>query len=184
MPLSRGRITAMILRHLYLAPRTLENWAESINWPVVDLLLWGLTTRWIESSQVAVPRLALIVLGLAVLTAFFLACSRREGDSFERAMTAGQGYLEKGDATNAITAYSKAVRLVPESIDARLNLANACLLAGDSPGVIRECEAVLKLDQNNAAAYYLMGVAYLRLNDAEQGLCHRHEDNTQSGAPQ
>lgn len=62
MGLSLGRIAAMTLRHLYLAPRTLENWAESIYWPVVDLLLWGLTTRWIESSHAAVPRLALIVL--------------------------------------------------------------------------------------------------------------------------
>ncbi len=62
MTLSLGRITAMILRHLYLAPRTLESWAEAIYWPVVDLLIWGLTTRWVESSGGEVPRLALIVL--------------------------------------------------------------------------------------------------------------------------
>jgi ABC-2 type transport system permease protein len=62
MRLSLGRIAAMILRHLYLVPRTLESWAEAIYWPVLDLLLWGLTTRWVESSHVQVPRLALIVL--------------------------------------------------------------------------------------------------------------------------
>ncbi len=62
MRLSLGRIVAMILRHLYLVPRTLESWGESLYWPVVDLLLWGLTTRWIETSPGAVPRLALIVL--------------------------------------------------------------------------------------------------------------------------
>jgi ABC-2 type transport system permease protein len=60
--MSSGRIVAMILRHLYLFPRTLENWAESIYWPVVDLLIWGLTTRWLETAQGDVPHLALIVL--------------------------------------------------------------------------------------------------------------------------
>ncbi len=62
MRLSLGRIIAMILRHLYMVPRTLESWAESIYWPVVDLVIWGLTTRWVESYQGSVPRLALIVL--------------------------------------------------------------------------------------------------------------------------
>jgi ABC-2 type transport system permease protein len=62
MTLSLRRIVAMFLRHIYLVPRTLENWAESIYWPVVDLLIWGLTTRWLESTGGDVPRLALIVL--------------------------------------------------------------------------------------------------------------------------
>jgi ABC-2 type transport system permease protein len=62
MRLSPGRITAMILRHLYMVPRTLESWAEAIYWPVLDLLLWGITTRWVESSSTQVPRLAMVVL--------------------------------------------------------------------------------------------------------------------------
>ena len=62
MSLSLGRINAMIIRHIYMIPRTLESWAESIYWPVVNLLIWGLTTRWVESSPGSVPRLALIVL--------------------------------------------------------------------------------------------------------------------------
>jgi ABC-2 type transport system permease protein len=62
MRLSRGRIIAMILRHIYLVPRTLESWAEAIYWPVLDLLLWGITTRWVESSSAQVPRLAMLVL--------------------------------------------------------------------------------------------------------------------------
>ena len=56
------RIGAMVMRHLYMFPRTLERWAESIYWPVLDLVLWGLTTRWVESSQGDVPHLALIML--------------------------------------------------------------------------------------------------------------------------
>ncbi len=62
MSLSLGRIIAMVMRHLYLAPRSLEHWAESLYWPLIDLLIWGLTTRWIESSSGDVPLLALIML--------------------------------------------------------------------------------------------------------------------------
>ncbi|MFO0889650.1 MAG: ABC transporter permease [Isosphaeraceae bacterium] len=56
------RVWAVIMRHLYLFPRTLDRWSESIYWPVLDLMLWGLTSRWIESSGREVPHLALIVL--------------------------------------------------------------------------------------------------------------------------
>jgi ABC-2 type transport system permease protein len=66
MRMSIGRINAMILRHLYLFPRSLEHWAETIYWPVVDLLIWGLATRWIESAGGDVPMLALIVLTAVV----------------------------------------------------------------------------------------------------------------------
>jgi ABC-2 type transport system permease protein len=56
------RIGAVVVRHLYLFPRTLDRWSETIYWPVLDLLLWGLTTRWVEAAGQEVPRLALIVL--------------------------------------------------------------------------------------------------------------------------
>ncbi|MDG3007616.1 ABC transporter permease [Paludisphaera mucosa] len=55
------RIQGVVMRHLYLFPRTLDRWAESIYWPVIDLTLWGLTSRWVESSS-SVPHLALVVL--------------------------------------------------------------------------------------------------------------------------
>ena len=112
-------------------------------------------------------RLLWIVAGLAALALVLLPRLRRDKDSFEHSMTVGQGYLEKGDATNAIAAYSRSVALAPESVDARLNLANAHLLAGDSRAVIEQCQAALALDHNNPAAYYLMGCAHLRLNEAE-----------------
>ena len=48
--MSLRRINAVIVRHLYLFPRTLERWAENIYWPVIDLVVWGLTSRWVESA--------------------------------------------------------------------------------------------------------------------------------------
>jgi len=48
-----------------------------------------------------------------------------------------------------------------------LNLANACLAAGDCSNVIAQCRQALTSITNSAAAYYLMGCAHLRLNQAE-----------------
>ena len=117
------------------------------------------------------------------VTAFFLllvflpACSKNNGDakpadrkaadSFTQLMTRGNGFFEKGESTNAIAAYQAAVKLAPESLDARLNLANACLLAGDAANAIEQSQQALNLDHNSAAAYYLMGCAQLRLEQAE-----------------
>jgi Tfp pilus assembly protein PilF len=82
-------------------------------------------------------------------------------------MSSGAGYLEKGEAANAIRAYSQAVQIAPESVDARLNLANAYLLAGDNAATLEQCRQALALDPNSPAAYYLLGCANLHLNRAE-----------------
>jgi Flp pilus assembly protein TadD len=109
-----------------------------------------------------------IVVGIATVgLAILLMRSIGGADGFTRLMTRGNGFLERGDATNAIAIYGQVVKLVPENLDARLNLANACLLADESSNVLEECQQVLRLDHNSAAAYYLMGCAYLRLNQPE-----------------
>jgi tetratricopeptide (TPR) repeat protein len=113
--------------------------------------------------------IALVALVLALLITF-LRRSTGGGEPFDRVMTTGQGFLEKGDATNAIVAYSRAVKLVPESIDAHLNLANAYLLAGANDLAIQQAQEALTLDRNNPAAYYLQGCAWLHLNEAEKAV--------------
>ena len=113
-----------------------------------------------------------VILALALAGAVIFLVSRGQpaGDNFMTLMTRGQGYLERGDATNAMAVYTKAVALVPESVDAHLNLANANLLAGNNQAVIAECQRALELDHSNAAAYYVMGCAYLHLNQAQQAV--------------
>jgi len=107
---------------------------------------------------------------LASAAVYFAFRSAPKGDPFLTLMTRGQGYLEKGDATNATAVYSKAVSLEPESVDAHLNLAIAHLVAGDNQAVIGQCQQALNLDHNSAAAYYLMGCAHLNSNQAEQAV--------------
>ena len=106
-------------------------------------------------------------LGLALLAVVFVRRPLPPGDDFTRIMTRANGLLESGDATNAIAAYQQVVKLAPENIGARLNLANAFLLTGDFQSVIEQCQQALNLDHNSAAAYYLKGCAHLRLNQAE-----------------
>ncbi len=110
-------------------------------------------------------RIIWIVLGVSLgVLAIHLSRSNRGESGFTRLMTRGNGYLEKGDATNAIAVYQQVVKMAPANLDARLNLANACLLAGDGSNVVEQCRLALNLDHNSAAAYYLMGCAHLRLN--------------------
>src|SRR6266853_5876260 len=111
-----------------------------------------------------------ICLGLLLAGTILLVRFRPSSDPFERLMARGADYLEKGDATNAVATYSEAVKLVPESLNARLNLANAYLLAEDHQKVIEQCQQALKLDRDSAAAYYLLGLAYLHTNQPEQAV--------------
>jgi tetratricopeptide (TPR) repeat protein len=128
--------------------------------------------RGLVSISIMQKRLPWIIAGLLLAGAilFFLQRPKPPADEFERLMTRGAGFLERGEATNAMAAYSQAVALAPESVDARLNLANAFLLADDSAKAIEQCQEVLNLDSQSGAAYYLMGLAHLRGSQAEQAV--------------
>ena len=39
-----------MVRHLHHSKRNLDRWFDAIYWPILDLLLWGLTTQWLQSS--------------------------------------------------------------------------------------------------------------------------------------
>jgi Flp pilus assembly protein TadD len=94
----------------------------------------------------------------------------RSPQSFDHWMTLGAGYLEKGEATNAIQVYSKAAGLAPENLAVHLNLANAYLLSDSNQDAIAQCQQAINLDHNNPAAYYLLGCAFLHLNQATQAV--------------
>src|ERR1051325_11106346 len=79
-----------------------------------------------------------VLMALAALAFFYFffaspqAPSLAGADGFARLMNIGKSYYEQGQATNAIDAFQKAVALEPTDPDPLLNLANACLLAGQS----------------------------------------------------
>jgi tetratricopeptide (TPR) repeat protein len=114
-------------------------------------------------------RLPWILLALLAVAAgyFFLLRPSPSGDDFTRLMTLGQGALEKGEATNALAAYSKAASLAPESADVHLNLANAYLLSGDYGQMALQAQQAINLNPNSGAGFYLLGLARFHLNQVE-----------------
>ena len=106
--------------------------------------------------------LGLVAAGIAAT--LWLQRPRPAAVGFTQLVTRANGLLEAGDAAAAIDVYTEALRVSPESIDVRLNLANAALRADRPQDAARFAQGVLSLDPNNAAAHYLLGCALLRQN--------------------
>jgi ABC-2 type transport system permease protein len=56
------RIESVVLRHMFLFRRSLDRLADSIYWPVMDLILWGLTIKWISTGQGVFGNVLLVML--------------------------------------------------------------------------------------------------------------------------
>lgn len=50
-PTAWGRISAVMLRQMYLYKRTLHRWLEAVYWPVLDITLWGLLSAYISDTD-------------------------------------------------------------------------------------------------------------------------------------
>lgn len=59
-----NRIGALLLRYLYLYRRSLARAMEIFFWPVMDLLVWGFVTVYLQ--QVAAPKPVLFLLGAVI----------------------------------------------------------------------------------------------------------------------
>jgi len=55
------RSWGVFLRYFYLFAK-LDQIADLLYWPAIDIVLWGLTTVWMQQHQPGVPNIALIVL--------------------------------------------------------------------------------------------------------------------------
>ena len=53
-------------RYFYLFRRSYDRMADAIYWPVMDLILWGLTTKWISESGSNISNVLLIMLTAVV----------------------------------------------------------------------------------------------------------------------
>jgi ABC-2 type transport system permease protein len=61
----RARIGALLLRYLYLYRRSLTRSMEILFWPVMDLLVWGFVTVYLQ--RMAAPRAVSFLLGGVIL---------------------------------------------------------------------------------------------------------------------
>ncbi|MCL5675920.1 MAG: ABC transporter permease [Patescibacteria group bacterium] len=57
------RIKALILRHLLIWPRNLEQITDTFYWPVLELLMWGFLTVYLIGNGLSRPSLVTFLLG-------------------------------------------------------------------------------------------------------------------------
>jgi Flp pilus assembly protein TadD len=118
----------------------------------------------------AIVVLTLLIAVLALSGRWPTPKSESAQDRFTRLALEGKRHLDRGAFDAAIAALAEAVRLQPTHPDARLNLANAYLRAGQPDRALEQAQQALQLDPNSAAAYYLVGCAHLRRGEAEQAI--------------
>jgi ABC-2 type transport system permease protein len=61
------RIWALFSRHLYLYRRSIQRIMEIIYWPVLDLLLWGFITVYLQRYQEGLPGFVTFFIGALIL---------------------------------------------------------------------------------------------------------------------
>ncbi len=61
------RVTALIIRHLYLYRRSLPRIMEIFYWPFLDLVIWGFITLYLAQYQSQVPGFVTFFLGALIL---------------------------------------------------------------------------------------------------------------------
>ncbi len=59
--MSWRRCYAVFLRYFYLFAK-MDQIADLLYWPAVDILIWGLTTSWIQSHETGISNIALVVM--------------------------------------------------------------------------------------------------------------------------
>ncbi|HBD02172.1 MAG: ABC-2 type transporter [Microgenomates group bacterium GW2011_GWC1_46_16] len=64
------RLWGIALRYLFLFRHSLDRLSDAFFWPVVDLVLWGLTSRYFASTSLADNHLVLAFLGGIILWIF------------------------------------------------------------------------------------------------------------------
>ncbi len=67
MNIAFHRITAVMLRYLLIERRNYWRFIESMFWPTMDILLWGLTSVWMQQQHVQLPHIVLIMMTCLVL---------------------------------------------------------------------------------------------------------------------
>lgn len=71
------RIYAIVLRHLYIWPRSLERWQGSLGWPLLGLISWGMTMSFFQKNTTFGFSIVAFLLG-GVIFWEFTSISQRE----------------------------------------------------------------------------------------------------------
>ena len=69
--MSSRRIWAIVVRHLYIWPRTLERLMWAFGWPFLDLFIWGLVSSYFQKTSRAEFSLVNMLLGGVIFWTMF-----------------------------------------------------------------------------------------------------------------
>lgn len=72
------RITALVLRYTFLYTRSFPRVLEMFFWPVMDLLVWGMLTQYLQSAPYQVPGFIRFLLGSMILWTCFTGPSKQQ----------------------------------------------------------------------------------------------------------
>lgn len=98
-PSAWGRISAVMLRQMYLYKRTLHRWLESVYWPVLDITLWGFLSKYIQDATPQ-SRIGFALLG-ALISWDIL---------FRAQQSVSVGFLEDMWSRNVLNVWSTPIR--------------------------------------------------------------------------
>lgn len=62
MKFSFHRIYGLILRHYLQSKRSLTRILDTVFWPIIDLFLWGLTSKFIAENATGIPNIMLMII--------------------------------------------------------------------------------------------------------------------------
>ncbi len=60
------RIKAVVLRHLILTFRDFHRFIDLIYWPLLEIIIWGFTARWIQGNNIHTINMSLVLLSALV----------------------------------------------------------------------------------------------------------------------
>lgn len=65
-----NRIYALMMRYLYLYPRSVPRIMDIFFWPMVELLIWGFLTMYLQQSRLTIPNFINALLGALIFWNF------------------------------------------------------------------------------------------------------------------
>lgn len=65
--MSTKRIFAIVIRHLYMWPRSMERLMGSFGWPILEIMIWGLTMNYFQKSLFNNVSILSIILGSLIM---------------------------------------------------------------------------------------------------------------------
>lgn len=97
---SAGRIAAIVQRQAFLYKRTFHRWLDLFYWPIVDLILFGFITLYIERTPGGVPREVSFFVGAVILWDLL----------FRSQQAVSVGFLEDVWSRNVLNVFASPIR--------------------------------------------------------------------------